>query len=290
MDISIEEYKDLTRIIYADEGIIDLNKTFNCGQSFRWEQVANNVYSGVIYGKLLMLKQMQFDDGKIGIATTLNIEETKHMLVKYLGLDRDYSKELNINDLDVFAKTTLEFGAGIRILKQEPWEALVSFIIYQRNSIPKIKSTIKRLCKELSNEVKLQIGKNEYIDYSFPTIEKVLEVGLDGLQGLGLGYRDVYILSAAQAVKNGVINLEALDSSNITGDEVVEELLKLYGVGNKVANCVALFGFGKLDMFPIDVWIQRVIDQYYNGEIDIDKYGSLAGLVQQYMFYYIKNN
>lgn len=279
--INVEEFKGVTRILGVTKKELDLDKTFNCGQSFRWKK-QGNYYTGIIGDKVIKLAEHTFSDGEVGYATTLSAEECRAILLNYLSLNIDYNEYINIESLDDFAKKAAVFGQGIRILKQDPWEALITFLISQRNNIPKITSTVERLCVALGNDIN---GEG----YSFPTPEKVIQAGIDGLQNLGLGYRDQYILNAAKWVYERRIDLHKLESFKISGEEAVTELMQLYGVGPKVANCVALFGLGKYDMFPIDIWIQRIIDQYYDGNIDISKYGCMAGLVQQYMFYYIKH-
>ena len=287
---SIETYRDFTKINGVSKDILDLDKTFNCGQCFRWRRLKEGTYYGVIFGKPLIIRQMQFDDGNYGIITTYNRSQVDDILMSYLQLNVDYEKQISLGETDIFAKEAKKFGQGIRILGQEPWETLVSFIISQRNNIPKIASTIERTCTALGEKIDIEVEGSKYTGNTFPSAEKIMSVGLVGLQGLGLGYRDVYIIEAAKAVSNGSFKLNELASNDIGSEWAIIELQNLYGIGPKVASCIALFGLGKLDSFPIDVWMQRVIDRYYPKGINIDSYGKLAGLMQQYMFYYIKNN
>lgn len=261
---------------------IDLDKTFNCGQCFRWNKLGD-FWVGVVRNKVYAIKKVDNT-----LITTATPDEFNY-LRDYLDLDADYTIE--IPDTDRFALESAKFGNGIRILKQEPWEMLISYIISQRNNIPKIKSTIEKLCKAFGKELDIQdVNGNKYNHkfYGFPSVDELSVLNTDDLHDIGLGYRDEYIIKAAKEVASGRLKLESLLDNKVSGDEAVNILLSLRGVGPKVANCVALFGLHKLDMFPIDVWIQRVIDTYYNGSIDISHYGNMAGVVQQYMFYYIK--
>ena len=288
MEYQIAKHKGFTLITGIGKDILDLDKTFNCGQCFRWKQKEKGVYFGVISGIPLMIRQLQLSNKTYEIITTATQEQTSSLIANYFQLDTNYKEQLQ--NLDEFANKAMDFGKGIRILKQESWETLVSFIISQRNNIPKIASTIEKLCTAHGEKVTLEVEETTFTNYTFPSAEKILTVGLEGLQGLGLGYRDTYIIGAAQAVYSGTLKLDKLESNEVTGEQAINELQRLYGVGPKVANCVALFGLGKLDSFPIDIWMERVIERYYPNGININSYGKLAGLIQQYMFYYIKNN
>lgn len=272
---------------------INLEKTFNCGQCFRWNyDNQTNTWRGIVRNKVYWIREKE-ENGRKFIETTASKSEWNKILFTYLDLDTVYEDELDIPNSDKFAINAQNAGRGIKILRQEPWETLISFIISQRNNIPKIKSTIERLCKAYGKKLEVynENGKQYPSElYGFPSASVLASLDISDLENLGLGYRDEYILNAAKAVDNDIINLDELTFSQVNGNKAVEQLMTLKGVGPKVANCVALFGLHKLDMFPIDVWIQRIIDTYYNGNINIESYGKLAGVVQQYMFYYIKFN
>jgi N-glycosylase/DNA lyase len=278
----------MTNVTGISKEILDLDKTFQCGQCFRWKRQPSGAYMGMVGEMPVLLREQTFEDGTFGYRTNISSQEFKERLVTYFSLDMVYEEMINLAALDAFAKEAARFGQGIRILRQDPWEALVSFIISQRNNIPKISSTIDKLCNHLGKTVEVQLNDQSYSMKTFPTPEDILNVGLGGLQKLGLGYRDRYVYEAAKQVSGGLIRLDELCAKEVTGEHAVRSLMQLHGVGVKVAHCVALFGLGKLDMFPIDVWIQRVIDKYYPHGINIEHYGALAGLIQQYMFYYIK--
>lgn len=280
-------YNNFLCIEGISRSLLDLDKTLNCGQCFRWRKLPDDTWVGTIDNKIFMAKHKEID-GKPCIITTANTDEWENILHKYFDLDTDYESELTIPSDDDFANKAYEFGKGIRILRQNKWESLISFIISQRNNIPKIMSTINKLCMAFGEKLEIEVLGKKYTDYTFPSAEVLSKLDISDLDGIGLGYRDEYILLAARTIVNKQIDLDKLADSKVTGYQAVDELLELRGVGPKVANCVALFGLHKLDMFPIDIWIQRIIDTYYNGALNYTMYGKLAGLVQQYMFYYIK--
>ena len=176
-------------------------------------------------------------------------------------------------------KTACSYADGIRILNQEPWEALCSFIISQNNNIPRIKGIIDKLCTMFGDE----IDKNLF---SFPTAEKVASLSVEELAPLKSGFRAKYILDAARRVANGDVDLPSLRSLPL--DEARNELMKIYGVGNKVADCTLLFGLNRIDAFPKDVWIKRAMEKLFNGSLPecASKY---AGIAQQYIFYYARS-
>lgn len=282
MRYSIEDYKNGILKIKTKSSIIDIDKTFNCGQCFRWNKDKNNVFYGIVGDDLILVKQQNISENDIYLNIFISQDKINDF-INYLGLNDDYSSIQNI-ELSTYEKSVVNAGAGIRILHQDIWETLISFIISQRNSIPKIKNTIERLSSELGkNKIKNFINFNkEY--FMFPTPDDIIRQK-DKLYNCGLGYRDEYVYLAAKEYKNNEEYFTRLKMNNISSDTVVQNLMQLKGVGPKVANCVALFGYNRLDMFPIDVWIQRIIDREYGGNIDIKRFGSLAGLIQQYMFY-----
>lgn len=261
---------------------LDIRKTFDCGQCFRWKILGNNQCIGVVDGKFVWI--IRIDNNTISVKTD-GMDKTK--LIEYLGLNDDYNKidSLDLNDFEMRAKRS---GQGIRILHQDPWEASVSFIISQRNNIPKIKSTIEKLCSRLGNRVELDLGNTKTCYYVFPTAEQIVTGGIGVLNECGLGYRSEYVLQLAKEYVGNKNLFNKYFDKSISSEYVVSDLMKHRGIGPKVANCIALFGLNRLDMFPIDVWIQRVIDEYYDGHIDISRFGEFAGVIQQYIFYYVK--
>ena len=252
-------------------------QTFDCGQCFRFE-VTENKASGYAFGRYVEFIQVSESELLITPCTEKEFEALwKH----YLSLDCDYlaiREELSAKRLDdVSLKTAMETGKGIRILRQDKWETLCSFIISQNNNIPRIKKIISALCKagaELS-------GGSEDV---FPSPEVLIKMGVDGLFALKTGFRAAYLYDAACKVQSGEVDLDAVTS--MPTEEAAKELCKIKGVGPKVAACALLFGFEKYDAFPIDVWVKRVMQEYYGGQVSGSDFGAYAGLAQQYLFYH----
>lgn len=276
--------------IAIPKGIINLDKTFDCGQCFRWEHLVDGSWSGIVGDDLIITRIVNdgYEDNLDHIITTMPITRAGKF-IDYLGLPTDYTLLENL-DLSDIEKSIIKNGKGIRILRQDNWETIVSFIISQRNNIPKIKTSINRLCMKIGErrtyEHPLSHRKQDY--YKFPTAEQIKEAGVSILDECGLGYRSDYVYRAACSYIKDYKIINELNAVNVTGQQVIDFFIQYKGIGPKVANCIALFGFGKLDTFPIDVWIERAINIYFNNQIDIEKYGSLAGLMQQYLFYYVK--
>ncbi len=210
-------------------------------------------------------------------------EEFREIWHAYFDLDTDYEKiRESIDPADTFLKNAAEYGRGIRILHQDLWEMMVSFIISQRKSIPAIRSCIESLCTAYGEPVRVK----DQVFYAFPTPEALSCLDLEDLKPHGVGYRDKYILRLAREVAEGTLIPEAFE--RYEPEEAVCELMKIYGVGRKVANCISLFGLHNIDAFPEDVWIKRVISEEYGGCFDKERYHGFAGVIQQYMFYYGK--
>lgn len=249
----------------------------NSGQCFRWSRIATNTYAGVAKGHYLEILQSPNE------ATALfkcSLKEFENLWYDYFDFSRDYQSIVKlVTDSDSFLTSAVRFGSGLRILKQDPWECLVTFIISQQNNIPRITGIIERLCNTFG-ELKEKNG----IKYRcFPTPQQIIDK-YHLLGTVGLGYRDKYILAAAIKVSDELYDLE--DLRRVDSVTCTNRLKEFYGVGDKVANCISLFGLGHTDAFPIDVWIRRIIDEYYNGEFDMTKYSPYSGIIQQYMFYY----
>ena len=279
-------YNGFLCIEEIDRDFLNIDKTLDCGQCFRWNRLNDGTWLGVVNNKQFMVKHKEIDNVPC-IITTATKEEWETILIDYFDFGTDYTK-LTIPADDTFANQAYKDGKGIRILNQDPWEMVVSFIISQRNNIPKIKSTIHKLCEAYGDKIELEVNGRVYTDYTFPSCKELSQLDVSDLDGIGLGYRDEYIIQAARTIETNFIDLEKLTSDKVDGESTVNELIQMRGVGPKVANCIALFGLHKLDMFPIDIWMQRMITTYYNGSLDPSVYGSLAGLMQQYMFYHVR--
>ena len=258
-------------------GVSDFNleRIFECGQCFRWNADENGVYTGVAMGKAARIRTQ---DDSVYISGT--IEDFENVWRSYFDLDRDYEAIRRSVCIDDYMTRASQFGAGIRILHQDKWEALCSFIISQCNNIPRIKKIVETLCRNFGDEVTLFDEKY----YTFPTAERISQLTVEDLAVLRSGYRAPYIINAARAVAGGELDLEAVAAGS------PEQALKtLNGVGDKVANCVVLFGLQMLDAFPIDVWIKKVITQQYGKDFDPKVFSPYAGIAQQYMFYYARS-
>ena len=264
---------------------LDMKKIAESGQIFRFN-VYDDEYSLVAGDKLLFIKED--DDGYILSCSKSEFEE---FWIDYFDLRLDYSDfEKNILADDLFLTNAAEYSYGIRILNQDKWEMLISFIISQRKSIPAIKSSIEKLARTYGKKIDMKvpdfiknIDKNSEF-FAFPTPKALADASIDDLNACSLGYRSPYIEASAKAVYRGDIDLEAL--SKLDDNELLAALMSLKGVGIKVANCVALFGYHRIAAFPIDVWIKRMIDEHYEGEFPLKLYDGYAGVIQQYIFYY----
>lgn len=195
----------------------------------------------------------------------------------YFDMDTDYGKFIRaVPESDRFLSAAVSYANGIRILNQDPWEMLISFIISQRKSIPAIKTSIEKLCE--------RYGEKMEGYYAFPTPDRLAKADMKGLEACSLGYRAPYIYECAARVSSGEYDLNAwrkMDDADLRA-----ALMSIKGVGIKVANCVMLFGYHRIAAFPVDVWIKRIEDEYYRGAFPVEKYEGFAGVMQQYMFYY----
>ena len=270
----------------------EIKDIFDCGQCFRWNIEKDGSYTGVFGKNILNVKR----DGKNinfkGICDG-NIED---IIYDYFDLNRDYERiKETLSEIDENMKKSVLYGKGIRILNQDLWETIISFIISANNNIPRIKGIIERLSKKYGSEISFN-GK-EY--YTFPTHEQLKDVTVEDYRKLGLGFRDIRLYETTQMILNKDIDLEKL-KNNPNTIEVREELLKLSGVGPKVADCILLFStLKRFEVFPIDVWVRRVMNDLYIKQEDEtkvskkqiekiaeEKFGNLAGLAQQYLFYW----
>lgn len=272
-------------------GISDFNAThtFDCGQCFRWEKQTDGSYTGVAFGKVV---NIMGDENSITISNTTE-DDVFNIWLDYLDLKRDYNLIKKRYAGDSNLKTAMEFGYGIKILKQEVFECLMSFIISTQNGIPRIKKIVASLCSMYGNKIEYN-GKTYY---TFPTAEQMRGVTEKDLEPLKAGYRAAYIVDCVNKVLSGEVNLNNLSDKDT--NDVRKELIKIKGVGPKVADCVMLFSMCKYDAFPIDVWVKRTMSTMYLNEDatinQIQKYasenfGEYAGMAQQYLFYYAREN
>lgn len=254
---------------------LSIEKTFECGQCFRWNADENGVYYGIAAGHPAIVAV----EGK-EVYITSNAPEK--LWQQYFDLETDYAK-ISEGFTGEYLETCREYGCGIRILRQEAWEALCSFIISQCNNITRIKGIVERLCALFGEKVEFS-GKTYY---TFPAAEKLAELTVEELAPIRSGYRAEYVIAAAKAVVSGELDLEKLKNTDYK--TAIKELRSVRGIGEKVANCVVLFGLGHMEAFPIDVWMKRALKENFPADFNPDSLGLYAGLAQQYIFYYARS-
>ena len=273
----------------------DLKNIFECGQCFRWNENEDGSYIGIVKNNIIKITQTNNNIivksyGKDDIAELLNF---------YFDMNTDYEKiKIKLSQIDSYMLESIKYGEGIRILNQDLWETIMSFIISANNNIPRIKGIIEKLSRTYGNEI---IWNNEKY-YSFPTVNQLSKATVEDFRKLGLGFRDIRMYETTKMILEKQIDLEKLHQEKDT-NIVREELLKLSGVGPKVADCILLFStLKRFDVFPIDVWVRRVMNELYIKntdetkvskkqilEIAQEKFGNLSGIAQQYLFYWRKN-
>ena len=280
--------------IYEVENLdsFELKDIFDCGQCFRWNEQEDGSYIGVFKGNVLNVKK---EGNKVTFKGICN-GDIKEVVEDYFDLNRDYEiiKE-TLSKIDDNMKKSVEYGKGIRILNQDLWETIISFIISANNNIPRIKGIIERLSKNYGKEI--DYNGEKY--YTFPTAQELKDVSVEKYRELGLGFRDIRLYETTKMILNGEVDLDEL-RNNPNTMEVRDKLLTLSGVGPKVADCILLFSdLKRFEVFPIDVWVRRVMNDLYIKNKDEnkvskkqiekiakEKFGDLAGLAQQYLFYW----
>lgn len=279
---------------YVIENVKSFNPThiFECGQCFRWNKELDGSYTGVVNKNVLNVREEKNNiivSGKV----EGNIED---ICINYFDLNRDYDEiKTSLSKIDKNMAESIEYGQGIRILNQDLWETIISFIISANNNIPRIKGIIERLSKNYGDRIVW--NNKEY--YTFPSPKQLSKASIEDLRKLGLGFRDVRVYETTHIINSGKVDLDNLHKEE-NSQKVRELLLTLPGVGPKVADCILLFStLKRLEVFPIDVWVRRVINDLYiknedetkvnKNEIEElarKKYGNLAGIAQQYLFYW----
>ena len=271
----MEIKKDGHNLIVYNQDCINLDYTLDCGQSFRWEK-EENVWYAVVYRKKIRIEQK--DKSTLVFYNTTE-DEFENLWKNYFDLERDYSAIISRFADDRYLKEASEKYYGIRVLNQEPWEALCSFIISQNNNIPRIKGIIKRLCESFGDD----LGDGFF---TFPSAEKLSSLTVDDLSPLRAGFRAKYIIDAAKKVTSGEINFDKILQNDISFGR--ESLMKICGVGPKVAECCLLYGMKKSDAFPVDVWVKRIMSELYENGLPECAYPEI-GIAQQYLFHWRRN-
>ena len=267
---------------------------FECGQCFRWNENDNDngSYTGIAGNNVINVEKV---DNNI-IFKSFGADNLEKLVISYFDLNRNYEEiKRKLSLVDEYLANSIKYGSGIRILNQDLWETIISFIISANNNIPRIKTIINRMSKKYGN--KIVWNDREY--YTFPSIESLSRASVDDLRGLGLGFRDVRIYETTKKILNKEVDLSKLHEEKDT-KKVRDTLLTLSGVGPKVADCILLFStLKRFDVFPIDVWVRRVMNDLYIKNADEtkvnkkeieklakEKYGNLEGIAQQYLFYW----
>ena len=286
-------------IIIEDVKDFNIKQILECGQCFRWERITDTNYIIVAFRRVIEVVQ----EGNKVIIYNTNMKDFNEIWKSYFDLDRDYGVIKEELSKDELLRKSVEFGYGIRILNQDPFEILISFIISARNSIPSIMKTIKKISEKWGD--KLEYKGNIY--YAFPTPEQLKKATLDEIKETGASFRSKYIVdtignvnAAIEAKQKGELTEELrqfdLDYiKSLPSDECHKALQNFMGVGAKVADCIMLFSLGKHSAFPVDVWIKRAMIHFYLApDVSLnkirvfgrEKFGELSGLAQQYLFYY----
>lgn len=268
----------------------ELKDVFDCGQCFRWNEEKDGSYTGVFKHNVLNVKK----EGNKVIFEGVLTGDIKEICKEYFDLDTDYDEiKGRLSKIDEHLKVSTKYGKGIRILKQDLWETIISFIISANNNIPRIKGIIERISKKYGE--KIEFNGKEY--FSFPDMESLGKASVQDLRDLGFGFRDKRIYETTHMFLNNEITLKELEEETDTA-VLRNKLMTLSGVGEKVADCIMLFSLKRFDVFPVDVWVRRVMNELYLKEEDEskvskdvlqklakEKYGEMAGLAQQYLFY-----
>ena len=267
-----------------------MKQIVDSGQAFRWDEFGEGHFVGVIYDRIIELIQ---DKDKV---TLINVDQADYdsFVRDYFDMDRDYDviKDF-LRGRDEHLDSAIDFGSGIRILNQDLWEMIITFIISGNNNIPRIKKSIFKISKKYGKYLG-RVGENDY--YSFPTPEELSRATIDDLRECGVGYRDKYIHKTTNMIINNEVDLDLVRNSDYK--ESKEILKKLTGIGDKVADCILLFSCKKINAFPVDTWVKKILTEYYGlkktsikdveGFIN-EHFGKYSGIAQQYLFYYIRS-
>lgn len=260
----------------------DLDKIAESGQCFRWNKMGEGKYRILHASRCLIIQK----ESEYIYSVDCNENEFKTIWMPYFDLDENYYRIRNRikREEDPFLAEAVKNETGIRILRQHPWEALISFIISQNRNIPAIKKSIELLSEKAGIEKKDSEGRRYY---TFPTPQCLNQLSIEELNQCKLGYRSKYIKAVSEAVALGEFDLNRL--AEVSDNEALHELTKLFGVGEKVATCVLLYGLHRLNAFPVDVWVKRILSNEYAGGYPMEKYAPYNGVYQQYMFAYYRN-
>jgi N-glycosylase/DNA lyase len=258
----------------------NLDHTLACGQVFRWEK--NDRWTGIVNGAVIHAKQKK---DELVIESSL----TKETIIDYFRLNDDIGKIYDSINRDEKIASLINKYRGLRLIRQDPWECLVSYICSSNNTIRNISNSIKRMCECFGNEIEKGI-------YSFPAPDALADVELGDMSQCRLGFRTPRILKVANMVANHKFDLYGIKDLSYTQGR--QELVTIEGVGNKIADCVLLFAFGKLESFPVDTHIEQIMERYYGSNFKGTKskkrdeiadfarsyFGEFCGYAQEYLY------
>ena len=291
------------KVILKQDNCFNLKDIFECGQCFRWKKETDGSYTGIV--KIGVLNISYKKDEIIIKGYIDDKANLKEFVIDYLDLNIDYKKIQNdISKNDDVMKSAIKFGNGIRILNQDSWEMLISFIISAANNIPRISKCINNISIKCGKKIVIpsdilkkmfEFKKEENIYYMFPTPKELSKASMIDLRNCNLGFRDKYIFEATRLITNKEVDLEKIESKNYK--DAKKELTKIAGVGSKVADCILLFSMKKSEAFPVDTWIKKIMNEVYVdsknvkkiNEYAFEKWGTNSGIAQQYLFNYMRN-
>ena len=267
----------------------NLKYTLECGQCFRWKKTDEDYYVGVIKDRVIKIKQVK--DTLYIISS--NMDNLEDIVIYYFNLDLDYTSiEKRISIVDDNVKKAVTNTSGLRFLKQDFFETIISYIISANNNIPRISKSVNEISRRYGSEVELD-GEKYYL---FPTPEQLKNVKVEEYRECGVGFRDKYIYNTVAKINNKEIDLDELfkmDTQNLK-----KELLSLMGVGPKVADCILLFSCSRLEVFPVDTWVEKIMTKLYFNNKEASKkqiqdyaknnFKNDAGIIQQHLFYNIR--
>jgi len=302
--------------IYLNRDFLDSEKTLECGQCFRWYK-QGDVYVGVIRNSILVISaeterhltpEMTIDSLDVKVVTpdfkspNLGVYRvdiygevlSEQEIRDYFDMDTDYETILEtLKQMDEHMLAAVEYGKGIRILRQDPYEMLISFILSANNNIPKIKMTIEDLSQKYGKYIgELTIGDHRASYYTFPSAQVISELAEGDLVAKAIGYRAKAVYETCRRIVGEAIDLNSC--RQLTYSETIEWLRGFYGVGEKVANCVALFGYYQIEAFPVDTWVKKILADFYNVTTHPEAFAKAhfkyyPGIAQQYLFHYYRN-
>ena len=279
-------------IVLKNQEDFEPEHIFECGQCFRWDKEKDDSYTIVAFDKVINVSKK---DNDIVFKNT-NLDDFEKIWIPYFDLDKDYTKiKKELSCIDEYLKKSTEFGYGIRILRQDFHEMVISFIISARNSIPMIKRSVEKLSVSLGEHIDTYNDKKYY---SFPSMSALASADIEIIKDSKVAFRANYIKNTAQTILDK--NINSKDFDNLDLEQTSIKLQQLKGIGAKVADCIALFGLAKYDAFPVDVWVKRVIEEFYLKDKDLslpklrkyclEKFENMGGYAQQYLFYYAREN